>query len=293
MPISGTLETFSLPEIFRLIDSGSKSGRLILQSLPDRVSPESRLYYLWFEKGRLVAISDRIISQSLIDLMESRGWLDSETIARLDITSLEGQPLGRYLKTLNFVTSIQLQQIFNLHLDIVYQLFEISVGWFQFDEISPQSQFEGLRSMPWLEMTGESIKASEVVLNALRSQKDWSIFIEQLPEPEYALQKLETQSELPLLPLESKIWKLANGQVSLKAIASKIDSSFASVQRAAFCLIMAGLVDEIPVANTGVSLISAPPISQTATPSQPALSKSNVSFSLLKNIVTFLRQKFW
>lgn len=293
MGINGTLETFSLPEIFRLIDSGFKSGRLILQSLPDQVSPESRLYYLWFEKGRLIAISDRLNNQSLINVIKSRGWIDSEKVAQLDIASLKGQPLGTYLKTLNLLRSAQLQQIFNLHLDIVYQLFEISVGWFQFDEISPQSQSEVLRSMPWLEMTGESIKASEVVLNALRSQQNWSIFVEQLPEPEYALKKLETQSQLRLLPLESQIWKLANGQVSLKAIANTINQSFASVQRTAFCLIMAGLVDEIPIANTSLSLISSPPTTQTATQNRPALQKPIVSFSLLQNLVTFLRQKLW
>jgi hypothetical protein len=291
MTISGTLETFSLPEIFRLIDSGSKSGRLILQSFPDHVNPESHLYYLWFEKGRLIGFSDRLNPQSLIDIIKNLGWLDSETIARLDLTSLKDRPLGTYLKTLNLITSVQLQKIFNLHLDIVYQLFELSDGWFQFDEFALASQIEQTRAMPWHEMTGESIQAAEIVLNALRSQKNWQIFVEQLPEPEYALQKLEKQSVLPLLPLESQIWKLANGRVSLGAIAKKINQSLASVQKTAFCLIMAGLVDEIPVATT--NFISAPPMAQTAISDRQILQKPSVSFSFLQNLVTFLRQKLW
>ncbi|NJP17779.1 MAG: DUF4388 domain-containing protein [Hydrococcus sp. CRU_1_1] len=98
MSITGTLETFSLPEIFRLIDSGSKSGRLILQILPNQINLKSRLYYLWFEAGRLVAISDRLNSQSLIDIIKSRGWLDSKTLAQLKIASLNDRPLGIYLK---------------------------------------------------------------------------------------------------------------------------------------------------------------------------------------------------
>lgn len=291
MTISGTLETFSLPEIFRLIDSGSKSGRFILQSFPDHANPESHLYYLWFEKGRLIAFSDRLNPQSLIDIIKNRGWLDSETIARLDLVSLTGQPLGTYLKTLNLITSVQLQQIFNFHLDIVYQLFELSDGWFQFDEIALPSQIEQTRAMPWHEMTGESIKAAEIVLNALRSQRNWQIFVEQLPEPEYALQKLEKQSVLPLLPLESQIWKLANGQISLGAIAKKINQSLASVQKTAFCLIMAGLVDEIPIATT--NFISSPPIAQTTISDRQILQKPSVSFSFLQNVVTFLREKLW
>ncbi|NJK48899.1 DUF4388 domain-containing protein [Candidatus Gracilibacteria bacterium] len=298
MSITGTLETFSLPEIFRLIDSGSKSGRLILQILPNQINLKSRLYYLWFEAGRLVAISDRLNSQSLIDIIKSRGWLDSKTLAQLKIASLNDRPLGIYLKKLNLLTSLQLQQIFNLHLDIVCQLFEGSEGWFQFDTILPQSQSEGLQAMPWHEMTGESIKATEVVLKALRSQKNWHIFVKQLPEPEYALQKLKTQSELQLLPLELQIWKLANGQISLGAIANKIELSFTSAQRSAFCLIMAGLVDNIPIANASLSLLNpsdrlipALPISQTATQNQSALQKSNFSFSWLQNLVTFSRLK--
>jgi Domain of unknown function (DUF4388) len=298
MSITGTLETFSLPEIFRLIDSGSKSGRLILQILPNQINLKSRLYYLWFEAGRLVAISDRLNSQSLIDIIKSRGWLDTETISQLKIASLNDRPLGIYLKKLNLLTSLQLQQIFNLHLDIVCQLFEGSEGWFQFDTILPQSQSEGLQAMPWHEMTGESIKATEVVLKALRSQKNWHIFVKQLPESEYALQKLKIQSELQLLPLELQIWKLANGQISLGAIANKIELSFTLVQRSAFCLIMAGLVDKIPIANASLSLLNpsdrlipALPISQTATQNQSALQKSNFRFSWLQNLVTFARLK--
>ncbi|NJM86788.1 MAG: hypothetical protein HC847_05880 [Hydrococcus sp. RU_2_2] len=99
---------------------------------------------------------------------------------------------------------------------------------------------------------------------------------------------------MQLLPLELQIWKLANGQISLGAIANKIELSFTSAQRSAFCLIMAGLVDNIPIANASLSLLNpsdrlipALPISQTATQNQSALQKSNFSFSWLQNFSDF------
>lgn len=183
MTISGTLETFSLPELFRLLDSGSKSGRLIFQSLPESINSESQLYYLWFEKGRLVAISDRLKPQNLTTQIENRGWLDRELTTKLDRSRPEDQPLGIYLKRLKLLTSEQLRTIFDFHLDIVYQLFEISAAWFQFDEISERSGVESLKSLPWLDMTGESIRATDVVLHALRSQKTGTFPPNNSPKP--------------------------------------------------------------------------------------------------------------
>jgi hypothetical protein len=305
MSISGTLETFSLPEIFRLIDSGAKSGRLIFQSLPTPTNPESQLYYLWFEKGRLVAISDRLNPQSLMTQIIAQGWL-AKDITSIDCSNPPNKSLGFHLKNLKLLTAAQLRTLFLLHLDIVYQLFEISAAWFQFDEISEHSKAASLQTMPWLNMTGESIRATEVVLNALRSQKNWQIFAEHLPEDGYALQKLVSRPEWQLLPLESQIWELANGRVSLGAIANKINYSFPPVQRAAFRLIMAGLADEIPMANSPFSSVkpSQPNLSsssrQTVTHSLPqtvtedrSSKKSGVSFSLLQNLLSFLRKKLW
>jgi len=306
MTISGTLETFSLPELFRLLDSGSKSGRLIFQSSPDINNPESQLYYLWFEQGWLVAVSDRLHPQNLIALLESRGWLNNKIATKLEQFCPENEPMGIYLKRLKLVTSEQLREIFDFQLNIVYRLFENSTAWFQLDEISENSKIESLQTLPWLDMTGESIRATDIVLYALRSQKNWNIFIEQLPEASYALQKLTPRPDLQLLPLELKILEFANGEVSLKAIATKIDESFTSVQKAAFRLILAGLIDEIPMANGSFSAVNpsdgsffSPPrttltdnCSQTAIKNQPT-EKSRVSLSLLKNLINFLRKKLW
>ena len=55
MTISGFLESFSFPELLRLIDLGSKSGRLILQVRSAPNKPELvGLYHIWFQEGRLV-----------------------------------------------------------------------------------------------------------------------------------------------------------------------------------------------------------------------------------------------
>ena len=67
MSISSSFQSFSLPELFRLIEAGSKSGRLIVQ-IPQssRTTKLKGIYYVWFKEGYLVAVSDRLNYKGLI-----------------------------------------------------------------------------------------------------------------------------------------------------------------------------------------------------------------------------------
>ena len=306
MTISGFLESFSLPELLRLIDLGSKSGRLILQVRSAPNNPELiGLYHIWFKEGKLVTVLDRSHHQSLIAQIEKKGWLSKFVSQKLEDLCPPGVFLGSYLEERKLLTEQQLNSLFQTQTARVYQLFEVPVGCFLFHEISFKSNSDKQKRIPWLEMTGKSIRAIEISLNALRLQQNWDIFAEQLPESRYALTRLVEQPYFKLIPLEWQLWELANGQISLKAIAGKINQPLLNVQKAALSLIMAGLVDEMPIiynpSSTKYTSDRQSSSSMQVSPKNTALvttkkrqrnytDRLNISF--LKTVVNFLRSKF-
>ena len=308
MTISGFLESFSFPELLRLIDLGSKSGRLILQVRSAPSKPELvGLYHIWFQEGRMVTIINRSHHQSLITQIENRGWLSHCLIQKLEHLCSPEIPLGSYLEQEQLLTEQQLNSLFQTQTAQVYQLFEVPVGCFLFHEISSQSNAEKKRRIPWLEMTGKSTRAIEISLNALRLQQNWDIFAEQLPESSYALTRLVEQPYFQLIPLERQLWELANGQISLKAIAGKINQPLLNIQKAAFSLIMAGILDEMPIVyspsptnyqrvRSSSSLIhrssTNSALTTTATQKRQSNQTDKLNISFLKTVVSFLRSKF-
>ena len=308
MTINGFLQSFSLPELLRLIDLGSKSGRLIVQVRSEPHNSELvGLYHIWFHKGRLVTMINRVNNQSLLTQFKSRGWLSEFMSKKIENAFSPNLPLGSYLEEMNLLTVPQLKLLFQNHLEQMYQLFEVPVGWFLFHEISPQAKLDKKRRIPWLEMTGQSIRATEASLHALRVQKNWDIFADHLPESSYALEQLVDQPHFQLIPIELEVWKLANGNTSLKVIAEKTKQPLLNVKKVAFRLIMAGLVDEMPIMNSFHSVTEESSKIMATVPSHRSSKDSlsitirnnkqskktrKVSTSFLKTVINFLKRNF-
>jgi hypothetical protein len=300
MSIRGSFDIFSLPELFQIIDLGSKSGRLIVQVLTSSNSKENQgPYYLWFERGRLVALTNRFNHRGLIDLIENQGWLSQLITKKLDRLCPTQMPLGNYLEKMKLLKTQQLGLLFQLQLHQVYQLFSVSSGWFRFDEIPLERQSgESQIIMPWLEMTGKSMSAIEITLHALRVLEKWDHFSDRLPESSSGLQQLLSQPNLQLSLLEWQIWKLANSKNSLYTIARELNESLTQVQKAAFRLIVTGMVEEVPQASYGSTLVSYPQTVVTANSIEQkeqlgqVSQKSSFSDSFLPNLLNFLRSLF-
>ncbi|MBF2021160.1 MAG: DUF4388 domain-containing protein [Hydrococcus sp. C42_A2020_068] len=306
--MSGSLETFSLPELFRLIDLGTKTGRLTVQPLPNSEATRAvGAYYIWFQNGRLVAITNRQDSQGLMTLIENRGWLSRRVIEKLAELCPLDMSFGVYLKTMGVLKAEQLCLLFQMHLHQVYRLFEVTSGWFVFEVSSPDGSAASTLTMPWFEMTGIGMRAMEVALLALRLVKHWDGYIDKLPELGCALAPLVRHPPFRLDALELEIWKLANGSTVLEEIAYRLAQSSFVVQRTAFRLIMGGLVEEV-TPNLPTNGLSAQVLGQERANSTEALAdkesiaatvsqewesdKSETNSSLFENLVSFLRSKF-
>jgi Domain of unknown function (DUF4388) len=299
MSIRGSFEIFSLPELFQIIDLGSKSGRLIVQILTVPKTQElNGPYYLWFDRGRLVAVTNRFNQKGLIELIENQGWLSQLITKKLERLCPAKMPLGIYLDKMKLLKMQQLNLLFQIQLHQVYKLFSLSSGWFRFDEISTNPNTIETIAMPYLEMTGKSMNAPEIMLHALRVLETWEHYSEQLPDPSSTLEQLMPQPNLQLSLLEWQIWKLANRKNSLKTIAQELQESLAQIQKATFRLIVTGMVEEIAQSSYDSNLFS----SSLNVPSnksveinnrqQQVTQKPSFSESFLPNLLNFLRSFF-
>jgi hypothetical protein len=289
MSISSSFTDFSLAELFQLIDQGRKSGCLSVCTLPDlhAAGSKSLHYYIWFRGGRIVAAANRLNSQELVSKIIKRKWCNpkSENIS----ISATGRPLGLELKTEGLLSAEQLNLLFASQLQQVRQLFEIQTGVFKLDTKA---------TLPWTEMTGLSLRATEVALMALRALKNWELLADVLPDVSSSVKSItQNKPQFRLNPFEWQVWEFANGTVDLSAIAFQLNQPTLIVQQAAFRLMLAGLVEEVSLHQCTPELNNYP-MDETqgnafnCEPKKaPEANMLKVSAAYFQNLVGFLRSK--
>ncbi len=300
MSIKGFLESYSLPELFRLLDSGGKSGKLVVKTDSGYDDSTNNPYYVWFYKGRLVGVTRANTKRNALEKVIENGWLSPRVIEKLMPLCPEGRPVGTYFKSIGALSEKQLNQMFEVDLKQVLDLFEFNYGYFEFENFSHLEPTTILKKMPCSEMTGISLRGTEVALSALRNTQNWDRFTNQLPENSSGLQRLTPKSQYRLVSLEQELWKYSDSITSIKDIARNLRNSDVEVKRAAFRLMMAGLVEEVPQANLKPAAIDLRPLSPVATGASVPSANSNgnkpasqgtTNVSLIRSFMDFLRQK--
>jgi hypothetical protein len=290
MTLASSLTDFSLAELFRMIDQGRKSGRLTLliaDNTPGAKPPSC--HYIWFRQGRVVAASNRLDGQGLIAQITTRGWLSQRVIERLDNLAGGDTPLGMTLKTQGALQAEQLNLLFSAQMQQIWCLFGVQTGRFDLD---------GKATLPSTEMTGLSLPAMEVALAGLRALQDWTSLADALPDPNSALKNITIgKSQVRLNSLEVQMQEFMNGEMSLSAIAKQLNQPIAKVQQAAFRLMLAGLIEEVPLDTSAASVEDSDmilePLEQVAEAARKTETSehSKVNNSFLQNLVGFLRSK--
>jgi Domain of unknown function (DUF4388) len=282
MTLTGYLSEYSLAEVFNFVHQGNRTGLLSISTDITPVEPPTNPHYLWFQTGRIMAVSTGMDGQGLLKAISQRKMVPPEHIEQLrsQVNKIQ-EPLGLHLKSRNLLTGEQLKLLFNSQaIAIVCKLFELSNARFHFDPgILPYNA----------EMTGISLPAQEMGLLGLRMLKDWDSLSAKLPDPLYALQRLSLQEpSFRLDRHELQLWKLADGETSLEKLATPTNLSIEALQKTAYRLIIFGLVQEIPVE------VVQPPIDRDmAVPELVPIReiKNTVSTSFLGNLMGFLKRK--
>ncbi|OYQ64947.1 hypothetical protein B9G53_09225 [Pseudanabaena sp. SR411] len=239
MAISGYLSEFSLPEIFRLIEQGNKTGRLSLQERAKIPSHKGKIFRIWFKQGKIIAAADRIDGHGLLTMIQNRGWVSAQVASRIREVCAIDQPAGLCLKEQGLLEAEQLKLLFSQQvLQQVCKLFELQDGQFQFDtKVAP----------PVSELTGLAAPASEVTLAGLRALRDWTMLLDKLPEAASGLvSTISGKPQLRLNQLESQVWEFTKGDVTIQQIAKQLQLPLQKIQQVAFRLMTMGLAEEVP-----------------------------------------------
>jgi hypothetical protein len=279
MTITGNLAEYSLPEIFQLLDQGSKSGLLTVRGYFE--SSKFSSSFVWLHQGRVVAASDRLDYKGLLNIIEQRRWVKDLNFTETCKSCAAEMPLGLHLKSLGILNSEQLKILFtNQVVSQVNAIFKLNQGLFRFD---PNTQ------MPNLEMTGLSLPATEATLMGLRGMTDWTGLSSKLPAPDSAL--FSTIAGKPHLRLdfeESQVWESTDGNATLKAVAKKLNLSIEKIQQIAFRLIVVGLAEEDPGFSKLTSTPTKAPLPETPSNSVKLPEKSSDSNAAANYLNSYL-----
>jgi Domain of unknown function (DUF4388) len=249
MVISGYLSDFSLPEILQFLDEGSKSGLLAVQpsGLGARAgvvssTALSRHYFIWFNEGRIIAAADQQDYRGLVRMIAQRKWMDESKLQQLISQCPSGSAFGSFLKSQNLLSADQLRLLFSTQ--VIRQICAL------FELVNGSYEFVGTVHPPFLEMTGLSAPAKEVILPGLRALNNWSTLAEKLPSSSSSLvQNLQSQPELRLNAQETQVQGLTDGTTPLQQIAKQMALPLETVQKIAFRLIVTGFAEEVPLAT--------------------------------------------
>ena len=300
MSISGSLETFSLPELFQIIDRGQKTGKLLFNINSNNTQNQPIDYVIWFFQGHFVSVNDSSNTRSLIaEEIEKSSWENSKLLLQSKYNCPKNKALGTYLLEQNLITEAKIDLLFESQVDTIRKLFKVSSAKFKFEDLDSNHQIFGDGTQfPYQQMTGKQKRASIISLEAMRDFSDWSRFAEEIPAGNMGLQQLIAFQNEQLSFLESYLWNVADGSTSLEAVARKIGISLKEVQQTALSMILAGLVEETPVIKvktkmpTASQLSMKPSLVGNSNVATELKDKSQVSNSLVNNLMSFLRNKF-
>ncbi|MFB8792483.1 MAG: DUF4388 domain-containing protein [Potamolinea sp.] len=287
MAITSSLAEFSLPELFHFLDQGSKTGLLTLRFQIDNNSQEKRVRHVLIHQGRIVAVTNRLDHQCLLAMICQRGWISPDVLREQVNRCPANIPIGLYLKTQVLLQPEQLRLLFHAQvLQQVCALFRLKDARFKFDAKA---------TLPTTEMTGLSLSTTEATLTGLRVLRDWRSLAEKLPDATSSLSRVVIgKRHLRLDPVEGRVWQMANGSVSLGAIATQLKKPAETIQQTAFRLISVGLVAEVPMLPPSRAR-SAPEetLESVAVGTNPNNENNGqpISNSFVQNLLGFLRSK--
>ncbi len=275
MSISGYFTDFSFPEVLRFIHTSRKTGCLQTRAIDN--GQVQVPYYFWFRSGEIVAVQHQRVSlQTLLAQVCQQTPYVLKTEFEKARTALS-QPIGTILKQQGIVLPEELQMVFNRQVlqPVVYH-FTVDNAWFK---------FEVNTVLPLEEMTGLSLSPIQAALNGLRRLKNWDALKSKLPEPTSRLRRTsKTFTSYQLNREEAYTWNLANEDLSLLQMATKLEMPVEEMQKLAFRLIITGLIEECPDTRATAS------VDETVLLGAEAES-APLQKSFISNLVSFLKKR--
>jgi len=235
--LQGSIEKFTLPEIFQLIAAGRKSGTLGIQK-------DDSIVMIYFDKGEILYGYGPRQTYHLGQLLREKGKLSNaqlEQAVSIQAKSENSKRLGEILIERGFIDRIDLQAVVTRQVEqLLYSLMAWKTGSFKFYEnqypteeeitvkISVENVIlEGLRRLDEANMVKDALPDTEAVyvISAAQGQRDRAVSMQAEEWNMMALvdghRSLNEVAKLSGMPEEDALKKLAH--LKLAGLITKTD----------------------------------------------------------------------
>lgn len=191
MKLEGSLDAFSLPDVFALLAMTKKTGGLYLQH-------ETARGVVFFTEGALTGGSSDLTRQVLARRLVAAGHADDDALTAAVAAAKDDRSVGvvKALRDAGAVDGAALQAVVTEHLvDTVFDLLRWPEGTFAFqlDEANPDD-------------VGATMLPEEAVTEARQRLADWATVAESVPSPATVLSVALSLAEDPTITRDE--WSL-------------------------------------------------------------------------------------
>jgi predicted transcriptional regulator len=263
--LRGTLDDFTLPDVFRLLSGASKSGCLrVVRSAGDGT--------VYFERGEVYfaesSMSHEPLGQKLI---RARAITESQLLKALDQHASNGKRVGEILMDSGLLDREQLETAVRQQIeDAAFDLLRWELGEFEWE---PDATLEVEIAI--------AVSVENLIMEASRRLDELDVMKRKIPSASTVLAMAPTPPdgavEINITPDEWRILVSVDGHRTVDQIAKHLQLDEFGAMRTLYGLVSAGLltvahlVPEAPGGERPKALESRPPRRSKAAPPEPAL----------------------
>ena len=231
--LKGTLDDFTLPDIFRLMSLSKKTGSLAVE----RSAGQGRV---WFRDGEVYYAESSLSKEPLGQkLVKAKALTEGQLRKALDQHAGSGKRLGEVLLESGMVDEDQIMMVIRQQIeDAAFDLLRWELGEFLWE--------------PSVEATPEVtiyVTVENLIMEASRRLDELEVIQRKIPSPETVLAMAATPPEgaveINITPEEWRILVLVNGTRTVREIGEMVGLDEFGAMRTLYGLVSAGLI-EVP-----------------------------------------------
>ena len=228
--LKGTLDDFTLPDIFRLLSQSRKTGRLEVERSAGRGTVFFRDGTVYFAES---TISRELIGQKLV---KAQVITDSQLMKALDGQAESGGRLGEVLLADGVATEEEVETALRSQIeDAVFDLLRWDAGefgWAPGESVEPEVSL--------------SVSVENLVMEGSRRLDELAIITRKIPSENAVVAMApappDGAAEINITPVEWRVLVLVNGQRTVIDISEAVGSDVFATMRTLYGLASAGLV---------------------------------------------------
>ncbi len=234
MAIEGPLRELGIHDVFQLLDLSRKTGTLgVTSELRDN---EGTVH---FQNGKVVAAAIKSNPHRIGELLMRAGRVTASQVAEASAAQTErgdARRLGEILLDMGAITQKELERQIRIQIEaVVFELLSWREGFFRFEE--------GLmQGVPMVQIGTEAL-----LMEGARRIDEWSRISDRVPSL-LAIPRLTDTGDdkhppmLDLLPSEWEVLTMIDGELDLRAIASRLARTEFDLAKVVYGLVSTGVV---------------------------------------------------